>query len=81
MVLGARDDHLVTPDRRGAVVTVGGTTVTVPVANDITLVGNANFHYDESLANFGVGNPFRVSIWRELTSAAQRNTVAGQLSF
>ena len=51
------------------------------VANDITLVGNAAFHYDESLANFGTGNPFRVSIWRELTSAAQRGVVAGVMSF
>ena len=42
------------------------------VANDITLVGDATFHYDESLANFGGNNPFRVSIWKELTSQSQR---------
>jgi len=51
------------------------------VANDITLVGNAAFHFDESLANFGAGNPFRVSAWRELTTAAQRGAVAGVMSF
>ena len=51
------------------------------VANDITLVGNAAFHYDESLGNFGTGNPFRVSVWRELTAAAQRSAVAGAMSF
>jgi len=42
------------------------------VANDITLVGNAAFHYDESLADFGGNNPFRVSLWREITTAADR---------
>lgn len=51
------------------------------VANDITLVGNAAFHYDEALANFGGINPFRVSVWRELTSAAQRGYFSGAMSF
>jgi hypothetical protein len=51
------------------------------VANDITLTGNALFHYDESLADFGGGNPFRVSIWKELTTASQRNAYATALSF
>lgn len=51
------------------------------VANDITLVGNAAFHYDESLADFGGNNPFRVSVWRELTTAAQRGAVAGVMAF
>ncbi len=41
------------------------------VANDITVVGNAAFHYDESLGNFG-GNPYRVTAWTELTSASDR---------
>jgi hypothetical protein len=41
------------------------------VANDITCVGNAAFHYDESLGNFG-GNPYRVAAWKELTLAADR---------
>ncbi len=45
------------------------------VANDITAVGNAAFHYDESLADFGGNNPFRISLWRELTTAALRNAV------
>jgi hypothetical protein len=44
------------------------------VANDITVVGNANFHYDESLGNYGGNNPFRISSWKELTSAADRST-------
>jgi type II secretory pathway pseudopilin PulG len=45
------------------------------VANDITVVGNAAFHYDESLGDFGGNNPFRISLWRELTDAASRNAV------
>jgi len=44
------------------------------VANDITVVGNAAFHYDESMANYGGTNPFRISSWKELTSAADRAT-------
>lgn len=42
------------------------------VANDITVVGNANFHYDESLANMDSGNPYGITGWTELTSATQR---------
>jgi hypothetical protein len=42
------------------------------VAQDITLSGNAQFHYDESLADLGGGSPFRVSKWKELTTAADR---------
>lgn len=51
------------------------------VANDITVVGNATFHYDESLSNFGGGNPYRVAQWTELTNAAARTAVSGFLSF
>ncbi len=51
------------------------------VANNIRMTGNANFHYDESLGNFGGGNPFRVSKWKELTSASQREAYSGRLSF
>jgi hypothetical protein len=43
------------------------------VANDIIVVGDASFHYDESLANFGGGNPLRISKWKELTTAAERS--------
>lgn len=42
------------------------------VARDITLVGNAAFHYDESLANSDDSAPFGIAKWRELTSAADR---------
>ncbi len=51
------------------------------VANTVNIVGNASFHYDESLANFGGGNPYRVSLWNELTSATDRASYAADLSF
>lgn len=51
------------------------------VANDIKLTGNAAFHYDESLGNFGGGNPFRVSKWKELTTAADRAAYGTVLNF
>jgi len=51
------------------------------VANNITLTGNAAFHYDESLANFGGGNPYRISRWREITSATDRAALDSKLSF
>lgn len=42
------------------------------VANNITVMGSAKFHYDESLANWGGNNPFGIVKWRELTTAAER---------
>ena len=42
------------------------------VARGIRLTGNAAFHYDESLADRDAGQPFAISHWRELTSAADR---------
>lgn len=45
------------------------------VANDITVVGNAQFHYDEALGDFGGNNPYRVSLWREITTAAGRSAI------
>jgi hypothetical protein len=51
------------------------------VANDITVVGNALFHYDESLANYGGGNPYRVALWQELTTASQRSLYTSLLNF
>lgn len=51
------------------------------IANDITLVGNAAFHYDESLADLDAGNPFRISRWRELTSEADRAAYQSALTW
>lgn len=49
------------------------------VANTIKVTGNALFHYDESLGNFG-GNPYRVASWQELTTAAARTQACTDLS-
>ena len=51
------------------------------VANDITVVGNAQFHYDESLGNLGGGNPFRVTNWNEITSAPDRALLYSIMNF
>lgn len=51
------------------------------VANDITVTGNAAFHYDESLANFSSGNPFRVSEWNEITSATDRAALSASMTW
>lgn len=50
------------------------------VGNTIDVVGNAQFHYDESLANFGGDNPWGVVRWRELTTAAERAAYTVPLS-
>jgi hypothetical protein len=50
------------------------------VGRVITFVGNANFHYDESLANFGDNTPFGVTRWHELTTGAERDRWAGVFS-
>ncbi len=42
------------------------------VANKIKIAGNADFHYDESLADRDSSQPFSISKWRELTSASDR---------
>ncbi len=42
------------------------------VACQVTLVGNAAFHYDESLAAMDTNQPFSIAKWRELSSAADR---------
>lgn len=51
------------------------------VANDITVTGNANFHYDESLVNLSSGNPFRVSEWNEITYAADRAALSASMTW
>ena len=44
------------------------------VANNITVMGNAKFHYDEALANWGGNNPFGIVKWLELTAPTDRAT-------
>ena len=43
------------------------------VANDITIVGDAKFHYDESLADLDTSNPYGITRWNELTSKTERD--------
>ncbi len=52
-----------TPDVKGSI-----------VANNITVVGNAKFHYDEALGNWGGNNPFGIVKWVEITDQATRTT-------
>lgn len=47
----------------------------------IELTGNAAFHYDESLADLGSGNPYRISKWVELTAAGSRDLYRSNLNF
>ncbi|MBI5382376.1 MAG: hypothetical protein HZA31_10795 [Opitutae bacterium] len=42
------------------------------IADTITLTGNAAFHYDEALIDYGPNQPLGVTRWRELTSAQAR---------
>lgn len=51
------------------------------VADDITLVGNAAFHYDESLANLDADATFRIGKWSELTTASARAALAADFNF
>lgn len=51
------------------------------VAKNVTMVGNAAFHYDESLSDFGGSSPYGISKWTELTSAAQRAEHKDDLNF
>ena len=51
------------------------------IGEDITFVGNAAFHYDESLADFDGGDRYGITRWTELTSAEDRAEAAKVLSF
>ncbi len=46
------------------------------VANEVTIVGNAAFHYDEALATYGNNTPFGIAKWRELDTAEARAAYA-----
>lgn len=50
------------------------------VGNNIDVVGNASFHYDESLANYGGNNPWGVVRWRELITSADRAAYSAVMS-
>ncbi len=50
------------------------------VGQTITFTGNAGFHYDESLANYGDNTPFRAVNWQELDTADARRDWLGVFS-
>jgi Tfp pilus assembly protein PilX len=50
------------------------------VGRTITLTGNADFHYDESLAQITDDMPFGVQSWRELTTASERQAKASRFA-
>lgn len=51
------------------------------VANTIKVTGNAAFHYDESLEDFETDDPYGISKWRELTTAADRAAYSALMTF
>ncbi len=51
------------------------------IADNITVTGGSEFHYDEALSAVTGGNPFGIASWNELTSASQRATWSGVVSF
>lgn len=57
-----------------------GDTMGSVVARNITLTGNAYFHYDESLGRSANDTPFGVNNWRELTSEAARAAHAAKFT-
>lgn len=77
---GAFSGTIYAPQGTVTVTGNGGVSGSV-VANNITLTGNAAFHYDESLADDGTGNPYRVQTWKEITDATDRAAVEGVLSW
>jgi hypothetical protein len=42
------------------------------VANNITMTGNFEFHYDEALDNYTKDNAYKVDLWRELIESDER---------
>ncbi len=66
---------------QGSIIITGNSdTLGSFVGNSITVSGSAAFHYDESLANFGGKNPFRVAKWQELTTSDQRSKYSKELT-
>ncbi len=51
------------------------------IADNITVTGGSVFHYDEALSAATSGNPFGIASWNELTTASQRSTYSGLVSF
>ena len=62
-------------------ITGNGDVLGSVVGNSISLTGNANFHYDESLKNNNSSNLWSLSKWHELYSSTDRAAYAADLSF
>lgn len=50
------------------------------IAYDITMVGESNFHYDESLADLDTGNPYGILRWDELSTKPERDAAAAVMT-
>jgi hypothetical protein len=50
----------------------GGVFMGAAVANNITMTGNFEFHYDEALDNYTKDNAYKVDLWRELIESDER---------
>lgn len=50
------------------------------VAKNITMNGGTEFHYDDALGRLTTGNPYGISKWRELQSAAERTAYDAKLA-
>ncbi len=50
------------------------------VGSTITVTGGSMFHYDMALAELNEDEPFGISVWNELTTAAARATVASKFN-
>jgi hypothetical protein len=50
----------------------GGVFSGAAVADNITMTGNFEFHYDEALDDYTKDNSYKVSLWRELIESDER---------
>jgi len=51
------------------------------VANQVSVSGNAQFHYDKTLRYLNTGDPYGITKWRELTTAADRAAYSALMNF
>ena len=50
----------------------GGEFMGAVVASTILMTGNANFHYDETLATYATDSSYRIERWRELIDSEEK---------
>ncbi|MCF7687119.1 MAG: hypothetical protein K9M98_14770 [Cephaloticoccus sp.] len=51
------------------------------IAKNVTIAGNAAIHFDEALHGLDTGDPYGITKWTELTTAAQRAAYLSLMSF